>query len=826
MTSLDTVLGGQWEPLEKTLSRLETAIQRAASLDWQQVRSELASAVARAGEQSIPDALRLRVWRLALEWPQSHGTALVQPAEDLTHEASAAETPAATLTEAQESIEERFAPSDVNTLSIALVGETAGNGADLIDSPTDAHRFDTLWTDTVVAGESRTKASETPATRKIDAPYAAVDESESTARGASSDTAREAAPGKGPVSAGMPSTLENDVYDVLEQDVLRTRRGTTVFDRAAARTLLTQWLCTFCETHGVPYMQGMNEVAAVFVYLHETQHSPVADCTCYALYERFEERFVPLTADLGPDPFRCLKLAFELLTALLWFHDPELAVRLERYQLTPDMFSTSWLVTVFARNLSLDAVLALWDALVLAGDPLLTIFVALVCLESNRQSLLMASEASLPEQLLSIPLRSRQDIEAAWQWARKLESRTPAEALRRSRNVMFGPSPVPAEGTAFREVTIVVAFEPHEVIASLEKPCNDGTRAPLPALLLDCRPSDERQYGYLPEAIPLDLDELRDAVVHGWEPCLDRFREDVFAQRIVQHVLERFGASHDGKIWICLVGSGPPTYFDVDENAFDVLPLKRILEYQGVHYVASLRHGFAACEALAKRGSLALAHYDAAALAQARQAKCARFAGVRPPGPVAPPHVTSRIAPPGSHPEECLDRQVSQTLGMVSLQAIDSTLLGTSALHGWLDGTQLMLAKHTPLDIGSPALLRRLTLYPCLKLQRKSGVFVNRYLGITRCRFFVLAPDRARNTLMYVKSSRHLLLLKRILFRKESRELVIFEFRAPDSQLIDKRITCHLADGLSDCVESIRRRLRQLRLESRLGSRAARDTAT
>ncbi|KAK4530283.1 hypothetical protein CCYA_CCYA03G1140 [Cyanidiococcus yangmingshanensis] len=154
------------------------------------------------------------------------------------------------------------------------------------------------------------------------------------------------------------AALMSDTFAVLEQDVMRTRRGLAAFERPATRARLTLWLCAFCDEHGVPYMQGMNEIAAVFVYLHETLHADATTCACYAMYKRFAERYVPLAVDPAEDPFGRLKQAFRLFNDLLWFHDPEVASRLERYQLSTDMYATAWLVTVFARNLAMEAVLA------------------------------------------------------------------------------------------------------------------------------------------------------------------------------------------------------------------------------------------------------------------------------------------------------------------------------------------------------------------------------------------------------------------------------------------------------------------------------------
>jgi hypothetical protein len=799
--------------LERTLRRLESALRGSTTPDWHQVRAELTSALEQSSQRYMPDSLRLRLWHLALESPRPIKAGLgTAPTLEEPPPGEGPEQPEYML----EHIEEpalndnilELAPVTPNPAGNELVFDTAevASGQEPLSSQKESP---TGWSSTSLEWHAPSEATTLPWASSRDL-------------GTTSPEAQHEA-GSTNVDdlpfdhSAIPVTASamGDTYAVLEQDVLRTRRGLDVFERPTTRALLTRWLCAFCNEFGIPYMQGMNEIAAVFVYLHETCHAGDVSCPCYAMYRRFVERYVPLAVDAAEDPFGRLKQAFRLLTALLWFHDPELASLLERYQLSADMYATAWLVTIFARNLEMDAVLVLWDALLLAADPLLTIFVALVGLVSSRQSLLISSEASLPEQLLSIPFRSRQDVEAAWQWARKLATRTPTEALDRARVAIFAGSPPQTSPLAAMEACI--EFAPTEVFARIRRGELDGFGTPLPVLVLDCRPADERQYGALPQAISVDLDELRDAVIHGWQPARVAVRDDPLAQRIVQQVLERIGPNQDGKCWISLVGSGPPTYFDIDELELDAKPLQYMLQHFGVHYVALVRRGFAACEALARSDGLSLLHYDPSMLAQVRQAKCARLVGARDQALIA-----RRSAAP-SDLDERLDEQLARVLGLRPASGAALTSSWSLATLRWLETDHGFVAKDSPLALSSPSLLRRLALYPCLKLQRKSNTFVRRCLGISKRRLLVLAPDRGRNTTFLVKSSRPLVLLKRILFRKETRELVVFEFRNANTPAIEKRITCHLADGLNECIERIRSHLKLIRTETRLQRRVAGD---
>ena len=77
---------------------------------------------------------------------------------------------------------------------------------------------------------------------------------------------------------------------------------------------------------------------------------------------------------------------------VLWFWDPELAIRLfDQLQIAPAMFAVPWFITLFADVWPFDRVAYVWDALFSVGPPLLT-FLAVAVLRAKRKELLRVED--------------------------------------------------------------------------------------------------------------------------------------------------------------------------------------------------------------------------------------------------------------------------------------------------------------------------------------------------------------------------------------------------------------------------------------------------
>ena len=255
---------------------------------------------------------------------------------------------------------------------------------------------------------------------------------------------------------------------VIEQDVLRTRAEHAFFRGARVRRLLLQVLLRYCGYYQVRYMQGLNEIVAVLLYLffgkqesaegagegegdeEEEDDGAAAQepldldidigslhLSCL-LFERIVKRLAPvLFASEGVQALQAQLAAFHLL---LYFFDAQLAGYLSREGMTTDVYAQSWFITLFARRAPIGLVLHIWDLFLTGNKPHIIIFLGVALLLHNRAHLLEVPKELVPETLVRIHFSSELEIDALYARALDLEARTPPSAVREIIRVGFDAS--------------------------------------------------------------------------------------------------------------------------------------------------------------------------------------------------------------------------------------------------------------------------------------------------------------------------------------------------------------------------------------------------
>uniref|UniRef100_A0A7S1ER00 TBC1 domain family member 23 n=1 Tax=Timspurckia oligopyrenoides TaxID=708627 RepID=A0A7S1ER00_9RHOD len=309
--------------------------------------------------------------------------------------------------------------------------------------------------------------------------------------------------------------------DQLYIDSIRTRADIEYFQNENTRAAMIRLLSLFCFREHVNYIQGMNELLAPWMILPGIQENPRR---VLLLMRAFAHKFLSfLLVKKNHDAFAGLKLVFEAFTALMHYHDPQLASHFELNHVSVDLFATSWILTAFSRNLSIELTLTLWDRMVLdAESPCGLLFFCLELLMSNRNQLLNVSHVLLPETVNGLCPKTEQEVIVLYNRGCERRSKnTPLSYVNRIDSGLFSGLDLTQMHALFRH-PLVAAL--HCVVCTADDLYRGRHQSQkldqelieqheesreMPIFVLDCRTLDEYNAGHAPKSIHLKLDSMR-----------------------------------------------------------------------------------------------------------------------------------------------------------------------------------------------------------------------------------------------------------------------------------------------------------------------------
>lgn len=138
--------------------------------------------------------------------------------------------------------------------------------------------------------------------------------------------------------------LTNPDQKVIKNDCNRTR----IKDQELIpefKEKLEKYLVLYCKHSGIKYKQGLNEIFGPFILLKaklKIEYHVIFNLTCC-----FVEKF--LTNYYHEEEFFCLQSSLALLNNLLKYHNAVVYNIFEYSLITPQMYATSWILTIFSK---------------------------------------------------------------------------------------------------------------------------------------------------------------------------------------------------------------------------------------------------------------------------------------------------------------------------------------------------------------------------------------------------------------------------------------------------------------------------------------------
>ncbi|KAA8496885.1 TBC1 domain family member 23 [Porphyridium purpureum] len=369
---------------------------------------------------------------------------------------------------------------------------------------------------------------------------------------------------------------DDNSKEQIWKDVRRTRPSLMRFKEERVQNALLRLLSLFCERNSIEYIQGMNEILAPFVLLDDTGGNPRL---VYALYNEFITKFATFLLEGSEQRmFNTLRIAFSFFARLFLYHDPELFWYLENQGMSVDLYTTSWFITIFARNFSLEILLKLWDLLVLEDHALGIYFFGLALVLDKKEHLKRVDPSALPEALMNLAPQDVSEVKRLWRKGSELRIRqTPSSYLRillsrfSSHQRRGSRESVDQRKHAVHDAALEEMRHSSCLQVSLDETVLDRSFN-MSFFLWDCRTREEFDSGHIAQAAYLPLDRLRASAP---DKDLD-----------LDHVLQ-ICEPLKGSIHFCLVGSGYP-----ELDALDAHALAFFLTQRKVPFVSVLRGGF------------------------------------------------------------------------------------------------------------------------------------------------------------------------------------------------------------------------------------------
>ena len=145
------------------------------------------------------------------------------------------------------------------------------------------------------------------------------------------------------------SILFNTKHDLANQRVIKSDIDRT---RTPERIHLPSF-CDYCESiltyyckeNNFKYKQGLNEIIGPFVLIKAK--ISISFSNVYNIFACFVDKF--LTNYYIEDEFYSLQSSLKLIWMILIYQAPDIANIMDNASITPMMFATSWLLTIFAK---------------------------------------------------------------------------------------------------------------------------------------------------------------------------------------------------------------------------------------------------------------------------------------------------------------------------------------------------------------------------------------------------------------------------------------------------------------------------------------------
>ena len=207
---------------------------------------------------------------------------------------------------------------------------------------------------------------------------------------------------------------------IIKGDIERTKVLESIY-MSSFKDYLYQFIIYYINKNKILYKQGLNEIAGPFILLKFKLK--LSFTKIYKMFVCFIDKF--LTNYFLETEFYSLKSSLSLIDILLRYHCPDVFQLFEYSLICPDLYATSWLLTLFANKCTLNVVYYLWDKLILFEDALFIHFFIVAFLIKNKHKFFEVDSSVILSVLSKLRIYSIEEINEIFDIAIDLKNNTP-----------------------------------------------------------------------------------------------------------------------------------------------------------------------------------------------------------------------------------------------------------------------------------------------------------------------------------------------------------------------------------------------------------------
>ncbi|OMJ78598.1 hypothetical protein SteCoe_21522 [Stentor coeruleus] len=367
---------------------------------------------------------------------------------------------------------------------------------------------------------------------------------------------------------------------VIKCDVERTRSDEITSEE---KFLLENMLTLYCKQTSISYKQGMNEILVPFLVLCRY------GMPYYIAYTCFKEFINSCLKTMFQDEtFRPLQGWFIIMNLLLKYHSPKISNFLQDHDITPELYTTSWFLTMYATKVtSLNYLFILWENIILENDYIFPCFVAVSLIDKFQEGILGQEYAFIPLALNKIAINSYEELQQVLDKSQQIKSFLPISIAAKLKNYdIYNLKSIDSYTQALSK-TSCLSILPREImhlaypevkLCNCQKGCK-MCRNSYPVIIIDCRCSRQQKQGYFPNT------EFFDGNIND-PKCIEQFPLKFFNIRGVYH--------------FALLGSEDIKHDNYGQNSQNIVTkLLKSFWQKEFQYVSVVEGGYNSCHEFA-----------------------------------------------------------------------------------------------------------------------------------------------------------------------------------------------------------------------------------